>query len=167
MPAFPGQRLLNQTAHFIGERAQQLQHLNRHDLMNEYTPAPLNKYWNAATVSCVTLILLLAPGLFVRVPLAALWVGLSFVLACIQGVYVVYQLVMIALSLSLLILLRVAKNAYTLITKLWYRQPPWRRRRVARAVRVRQPPPAARPPAGVRPPPSALRRGVLVSANRR
>ena len=101
MPAFPGQRLLNQTAHFIGERAQQLQHLNRHDLMNEYTPAPLNKYWNAATVSCVTLILLLAPGLFVRVPLAALWVGLSFVLACIQGVYVVYQLVMIALSLSL------------------------------------------------------------------
>ena len=119
MPAFPGQRLLNQTAHFIGERAQQLQHLNRHDLMNEYTPAPLNKYWNAATVSCVTLILLLAPGLFVRVPLAALWVGLSFVLACIQGVYVVYQLVMIALSLALLILLRVAKNAYTLLTKLW------------------------------------------------
>ena len=128
MPSFPGQRLLNNTAQVIRERAHQLQHLNRHDLMNEYTPAPLNKYWNAATVSCVTLILLLAPGLFVRVPLAALWVGLSFVLACIQGVYVVYQLVMIALSLALLILLRVAKNAYTLLTKLWYRQPKWRRR---------------------------------------
>jgi len=131
MPAFPGQRLLNQTAQFIKERADQLQHLSRNDIangLNEYTPAPLQRYWNAATVSCVAATLLLAPGLFVRVPLAALWVGLSFILACIQGVYVVYQLVMIALSLSLLILLRVAKNAYALLAKLWYRQPKWRRR---------------------------------------
>ena len=43
MPSFPGQRLLNNTAQVIRERAHQLQHLNRHDLMNEYTPAPMNK----------------------------------------------------------------------------------------------------------------------------
>ena len=88
--------------------------------MNEYTPAPLNKYWNAATVSCVTLILP-SPGCSSGCPSRSSGWACRSRLACIQGVYVVYQLVMIALSLSLLMLLRV-EEAYT-PSRLWYRQP--------------------------------------------
>ena len=72
------------------------------DALPHELPPALIKYWNAVTVFPVIITLLLAPGLFVRIPLALLWVALSFVLACLQGVYVTYQLVMIALSLVFL-----------------------------------------------------------------
>ena len=83
----------------------------------------LLRYWNAWTTSSFALTLLFAPSLFVRVPLACLWVLISGVLALAQGCYVVYQLVMIGCALSLLTVLLTLRQASTLANRLFMATP--------------------------------------------
>ena len=83
----------------------------------------LLRYWNAWTTSSFALTLLFAPSLFVRVPLACLWVLISGILALAQGCYVVYQLVMIGCALSLLTVLLTLRQASTLANRLFMATP--------------------------------------------
>ena len=89
---------------------------------------PARKKHNVVTYYVlITVMLVCAPSLAIRSSLFLMWTLMSALLASLQGVYVVYQLVMILVSLVMLSALLAIRRAYSMLQVMTRATPKWQR----------------------------------------
>mmetsp|Transcript_37641 Transcript_37641/g.120743 ORF Transcript_37641/g.120743 Transcript_37641/m.120743 type:complete len:839 (-) Transcript_37641:460-2976(-) len=88
---------------------------------------PSGEKVNVVTTVLVVVMVLFAPSLALKSSLFLMWTAMSALLAVLQGLYVVYQLVMILVSLVMLSTLLAIRRAYSMLQVATRATPRWQR----------------------------------------